>query len=145
MFLYKWTEYFYGVEIRKKCRLALIQAVFHVSGRFWAQENQRPKNQKATFFQDMLYSLKTHPHYLTVFIYLATWRTTKLDIFLHLTFTNLPWCSQNRNPLIHVYSVEIPSCFLWVITVVITLLRITSNQNFFSVLPPRRSGCFLNQ
>ena len=34
---------------------------------------------------------------------------SKLDIFTHFTFTNLPWCSQSMNSLIYVYSIQIPS------------------------------------
>ena len=52
---------------------ALLPAVFHVSGRFWARENRRPKNLKNNFFQDKFYSSKAHAHYVTVFIYLTTW------------------------------------------------------------------------
>ena len=57
----------------------------------------------------MLYPLKAHAHYFTVFIYLETWRGAKLGIFTHFTFTNLPWCSQSMNSLIYVYSIQIPS------------------------------------
>ena len=61
------------------------------------------------FFQDKLYYLKAHTHYLAVFIYLETWRAAKLGIFTHFTFTNLPQSSMNL--LIHVCSIQIPSCF----------------------------------
>ena len=57
----------------------------------------------------MLYPLKAHAHYLTVFIYLETWRGAKIGIFTHFTFTNLPRCSQSMNSLIYVYSIQIPS------------------------------------
>ena len=50
-----------------------------------------PKKFLKNFFQDNFYSLKAHAHYLTVFIYLETWRAAKLGIFTHFTFTNLPW------------------------------------------------------
>ena len=68
-----------------------------------------PKKLKTTFFQYIWYSLKAHAHYFTVFIYLKTWRGTKLGIFTHFTFTNVPWCSQSMNSLIYVYSIQIPS------------------------------------
>ena len=57
----------------------------------------------------MLYSLKAHAHYFTVFMYLESWGVAKLGIFTHFTFTNLPWCSQSMNSLIYVYSIQIPS------------------------------------
>ena len=66
-----------------------------------------PKKLKNNFFQYMLYSLKAHAHYLTVFIYLETWRGPKLGIFIHFTFKNLPRCSQSMNS--YVYSIQIPS------------------------------------
>ena len=94
--------------------LALIQAIFHVGDRFWAQENWYSKSYIANFFQDKFYSLKVHAHYFTVLMYLATWRAPKLGIFTHFTFTNSPRCSQSINTLIYVYSMQIPSCFLWV-------------------------------
>ena len=37
---------------------ALIQAVFHVGGRFWGWQNWSPKNYKTIFFQDKFYSVK---------------------------------------------------------------------------------------
>ena len=40
----------------------------------------------------MLYPLKAHAHYFTVFTYLETWRGAKIGIFTHFTFTNLPRC-----------------------------------------------------
>ena len=52
-------------------------------------------------------------NYFTVLIYLATWKAAKLHIFIHFTFTNLAQCSQSINWLIYVYSIQIPSCFLW--------------------------------
>ena len=73
------------------------------------------KKLKNIFFQDKFYSLKAHAHYFTVFIYLATWRTAKLDIFTHFMFTNSPRCSQSMNSLIYIYSVQTPSCLLWVL------------------------------
>ena len=60
-----------------------------------------PKKLKSNFFQYILYSLKAHAHYFTVFIYLETWRGAKLGIFTHFTFTNLPWCSQSMNSLMY--------------------------------------------
>ena len=66
-----------------------------------------PKKLKNNFFQYMLYSLKGHAHYFTVFIYLETWRGPKLGIFIHFTFTNLPQCSESMNS--YVYSIQIPS------------------------------------
>ena len=71
------------------------------------------KKLKNTFFLCNFYSLKAHSHYFTVFIYLATWRATKLDIFTHFTFTKLPRCSLSMNSLINVYSTQIFSCFLF--------------------------------
>ena len=94
---------------------ALLPAVFHVSGRFWARENRRPKNLKNNFFQDKFYSSKAHAHYVTVFIYLTTWRAAELDIFTHFTFSKLPRCSLSMNSLIYVYSIQISSSFLWVL------------------------------
>ena len=72
-----------------------------------------PKKLKNNLFQDRFYSLKAHAHYFTVFIYLATWRAAKFGIFTHM-FTNLPRCSQSMNSLIYIYSIQIPSYFLWV-------------------------------
>ena len=95
--------------------LALIQAVFHVGDCFWARENRRQKNQKIIFFQDKFYSLKDHAYYFIVVIYFPTGRAAKLGIFTHFTFKNLPQCSQSINWLIYVYSIQIPSCFLWVL------------------------------
>ena len=43
----------------------------------------------------------------------ATWRAAKLGIFTHFTLTNLPRCNPSINSLIYVYSIQIPSCFLW--------------------------------
>ena len=120
---------------KKKLRKppALIQAVFHVVDRFWVRENRRPKKLKTIFFQDKLYYLKAH-----VFIYLETWRAVKLGIFTHFTFTNLPGCSQSMNLLIHVCSIQIPSCFQWVLN----HIRDHTSSYYrrpikFSVLPPR--------
>ena len=48
-------------------------------------------------------------------MYLATWRVAKLGTFTHFTFTNLSWCSQSINTLIHAYSLQISSCILWVL------------------------------
>ena len=94
--------------------LALIHAVFHISHPFWAQENRHPKNSKI-FFQDKFSSLKSHAHNFTILIYSATWRAAKLCIFTHFTFKNLSQYSQSINSLIYVYSIQIPSCFLWVL------------------------------
>ena len=69
---------------------------------------------KTIFFQDKFYSLKAHAHFFTVLIYLAISRAAKLCIFTPFTFTNLLRCSQSINSLIYVYSLQIPSCFLWV-------------------------------
>ena len=93
-----------------------------------------PKKLKELFFfQYMLYSLKAHAHYFTVFIYLETWRGTKLSIFTHFTFTNLPWCSQSMNSLmnslIYVYSLQIPS---W---------SQTWSHFFVLLLPPQKNFC----
>ena len=60
-----------------------------------------PKKLKNNFFQYMLYSLKAHAHYLTVFIYLETWRGPKLGVFIHFTFENLPRCSQSMNSYVY--------------------------------------------
>ena len=67
------------------------------------------------FFQDRFYPSKAHAHYFTVLIYLTTWRAAKLGIFTHFMFTNLSRCSQSINSLIYVYSMQIPSYFLWVL------------------------------
>ena len=96
---------------------ALIQVVFHVGDRFWERENRRPKNYKAIFFfQNNFYSLKAHAYYFTVIIYLAPCRAAKLDIFTHFMFTNIGIrCGQSTNSLIYVYSIQVPSCFLWML------------------------------
>ena len=76
----------------------------------------------------MLYSLKAHAHYFTVFIYLETWRGTKLGIFTPFIFTNLSWCSQSINSLIYVYSIQMTS---W-----------SKTWSHFFVLPlPKKSFC----
>ena len=72
-----------------------------------------PKKLK-NIFSKIRYS-HAHAHYFIVFIYLATWRAAKLGIFTHFMFTNLLRCSQSINSLIYVYSIQIPSCFLWVL------------------------------
>ena len=72
-----------------------------------------PKKLKFFFSQDKFYFLKAHAHYYTVLIYLATWRAAKLGIYTHFTFTILPWCSQSINSIVYVYSIKIPSWFLW--------------------------------
>ena len=93
---------------------------------------------KTFFFQDKLYSLKSHAYYFNVFRYLATWRADKLGIFTHFTFTNLPRCSQNMNLLIltHKTLYRSPAVFNdSLITVVITLLRAGTAQNI-SAIPP---------
>ena len=73
----------------------------------------------------MLYSLKAHAHYFTVFINLETWRGAKIGIFTHFIFTNLPWCIQSMNSLIYVYSLQIPR---WSQTW----------SHFFVLLPPKK-------
>ena len=72
---------------------------------------------KKLFCQDKFYSLKAYAHYFTILVYLAPWRAVKLGFFFffHFIFTNLPWCSQSINSLMYVYSIQIPSCFLWVL------------------------------
>ena len=92
-------------------------------------DTQKIKNN--FFCQDKFYSLKAHAHYFTVFIYLATWRAAKLGIFTHFTLTNLPRCSQSMNSLIYVYSIQIPSCFLWELD----LLYTTPAQKKFLYYP----------
>ena len=94
---------------------ALIQAVFHVVDAFGREKIGAQKLKKQIFFHDKFYPSKAHVYYFTVLIYLATWRAAKLGIFTHFMFTNLPWCSQSINSLIYVYSIQIPSCFLWVL------------------------------
>ena len=74
--------------------------------RWWpllTRENRRPKNWKATFFQDKFYCLKAYTHYFTVYEYLSTWRAAKFDIFTHFTSTKLPQCSQNIKLIMYVY------------------------------------------
>ena len=76
----------------------------------------------------MLYSLKAHEHYFTVFMYLQTWRGAKRGIFTYFTFTNLPWFSQSMNSLIYVYSIQIPSWSqMW--------------SHFFIILLPKKILC----
>ena len=74
--------------------LALIQVVFYDGDRFWTRENRRPTKLKNNCWPKEVLSLKDHAHYFTDLTYLAPWRGAKLGIFIHLTFTNLPWCSQ---------------------------------------------------
>ena len=74
---------------------ALIQAVFHVGAAFGCEKIGAQKI-KTFFFQNKFYSLKTHAHYFTIFLYLAPSRAAKLGIFIHFTFTNLPRCSQKH-------------------------------------------------
>ena len=78
-----------------KANTILLQVVFHVGDRFWARENQRPKNLKKNFSPN---EVKDHAHYFTVLTYLAPSRATKLGIFIHFTIINLPWCSQMYTP-----------------------------------------------
>ena len=66
------------------------------------------KIKKQLFFQDMFYPLKTHAHYFTLLIYLATWGAAKLGIFTHFMFTNLPRRSQSISSLLH----RFPAAFL---------------------------------
>ena len=78
----------------------------------------------------MLYSLRAHAHYFTVFIYLETWIGAKLGIFTHFTFINLPRCSQSMNSLIYAYFIQIPS---W-----------SQSRSHFFVLPtPKEVYCII--
>ena len=78
----------------------------------------------------MLCSLKAHAHYVTLFIFLETWRGAKLFysllMFTHFTFTNLPWCSQSMNSLIYVFSIQISS---W-----------SQTWSYFFLLPPPKKN-----
>ena len=87
-----------------------------------------PKKLKSNFFWYVLYPLKAHSHYFTVFIYLEAWRGAKIGIFTHFTYTNLPWCSQSMNSLIYVYCIQIPS---WSQTW----------SHFFFLPPPKKMFC----
>ena len=130
MVIYKFTFYnfstgYLGWGLRSNHCKWLVSYWFFGSGpntgcfsRVWPLLGARKsasKKLKNIFFQDKFYSLKAHAHYFTVFIYLATWRTAKLDIFTHFMFTNSPRCSQSMNSLIYIYSVQTPSCLLWVL------------------------------
>ena len=84
-------------------KTTLIQAVFHISDRFWEQQNRHTQNWKTFFFQQSSYSLKAHAYYFTVLIHLATWKADKVGIFTDFTSINLPWCSQSINSLMYVY------------------------------------------
>ena len=90
-----------------------------------------PKKLKNNFFP-IFYSLKAHAHYFTIFMYLETWRGAKLCIFIHFTFTNIPWCNQNMNSLIYVYILYTDP---QLITDMITLLRTTGTQKSFLYYP----------
>ena len=83
-----------------------------------------PKKLK-NFFQDKFYPLKGHADNFTVLIYLATWRAAKLGIFTYFMFTNLLRCSQSINPLLYVYSIQIPPAF-YECLIMIALLRTTA-------------------
>ena len=79
-----------------------------------ARKSALKKLKKQFFFQNKLYSFKARAHYFADLTHLTIWRAAKLGIFTHFTFTKLPQCNQSINSLIYVYSVQIPSCFLWV-------------------------------
>ena len=113
----------------------LIQAVFPIGDLFWVRENWHPKYEKNLFFQDKFYPLKSHAHYFTVLTYLSTSRAAKLSIFIHFMFTNLPWCSKSINSLIYVYTMQIPSCFLWVLDQLWLHFSILPPPKKISVLP----------
>ena len=105
------------IHYNQKTRIT-NQPWYRMFSRWWpsvSRENRRPKSQKIFFFQDKFYSLKAYAHCFTVLIYSATSRAAKLGIFTHFSFTNSPRCSQSINSLIYVYSIHIPSCFLWVL------------------------------
>ena len=89
---------------------------------------------KTIFFHNKFYSLKAHAHYFTVLIYLATWRAAKLGIFTHFTFINLSQCSQSINSLTYVSSMQIPSCFLWVLD-----CRCYCTSSYYRSPPPKKS------
>ena len=62
---------------------------------------------------------------------------SKNNFFINFTFTNLSRCSQSINSLIYVYSIQIPSYFLWVL--VYSRDRTSSYYHCpkkFSALPP---------
>ena len=91
------------------------------------------------FFQNNFYSLKAHAYYFTVIIYLAPCRAAKLDIFTHFIFTNIGIrCGQSINSLIYVYSIQVPSCFLWMLdhTRDCTSSYYHPSSKKISVLPP---------
>ena len=102
----------------------------------WVRENWLPKKLKNNFLQDKFYSLNSHARFFTVLIYLLTWRAAKLGIFTHFTLTNLPRCSQSMNSLIYVYSIQIPSCFLWV-------LHDSRDRTFCAYCRPKKLRRFL--
>ena len=97
---------------------------------FGREEIDAQKTKKQFFSQYILYSLKAHVHYFTVFIYLETWRGAKIGVFTYFTFTNLPWCSHRMNSLI---------CVLYtnpqLITNVVPLLRTAAAQKSFLYYP----------
>ena len=84
-----------------------------------------PKKLK-NIFSKIRYS-HAHAHYFIVFIYLATWRAAKLDIFTHFFFTNLPWCSQSMNSLI---------CILYTDPQLLFMSAWSQSWSHFFVLPP---------
>ena len=79
-----------------------------------------PKKLKNNFFLIYVISFKGSCTLLHCFYIL---RNLKL-VFTHFTFTNLPWCSQSMNSLMHVYSIQIHS---WSQTW----------SHFFVLLPPK--------
>ena len=83
--------------------MALIQAVFSRQPPILDVKESAVKELRTIFFQDKFYSLKAHAHDLTVLVYLATWTAVRLGIFSHFASTNLSWCSQSNNLLMHVY------------------------------------------
>ena len=60
----------------------LIQAVLQAGDRFWVREIGAQKMKNQFFFRYILYSLKSHAHYFTVFIYLETWGVLNLVLLL---------------------------------------------------------------
>ena len=78
---------------------SLIQALFHIGDCFWVH-NKIDTQKVKHFFQHNLYSWKAHAHYVTVLIYLETWRAAKLVFILILhpyAYTDVAKASQLTN------------------------------------------------
>ena len=116
----------------KQCHirlLALIQAIFHVSDRFWARENHRPKKLKNNFSPKEILFFKGSYTLLFILTYIVPWRAAELCVFIHFTFTNLPWCSQ----MYTLYRSQLLFMSAW-----------SQSWSHFFVLPPPKKNILYN-